>query len=681
MSDKSKDPKITPSTKTFKGAIYPSIAGGVNAILKEQARGELYPIADFYKPSLVSKALETANGGRVRVTTVQGSSIDIDRAEIKQKLANNLKALKAFYDKQKSKTLAVTYYQRVSDETAETLKQYFEYDTFKPTGNNTADIYNQTGNTRIIIPPENTKVQGSINGYALTDKPKLQKALDKLPKTKILLHKDVEIQTSVASAEANTIEGLRQLFTDVIDLAKACNIKDDGTRVLSIGDVEVSQTHLELLSTVSLTLATVQELNGDKKSHYTPPNIRDETDINYVPKPPIEAINETLMKLAEDPATEETINKLYIDEQDRIRKNGLPVRIDSLEQQALFDSLTDRGIKPIKKILDITTGLTIPAFYMLGGHLQRLQRDSDRQIEDLIIPEMSITEFMRINPRFNTPKALKKGIKAEHKEATINSLDLLRLVQYPINQPIKKNGKTVGYELSSVKVYDYSLVADKNKKIQSIKNLKYSRDFLDKYNRILAIPYGDGFYLLTEMTHQQLDIYIQGLMTNKENIKRTVANEPLIINAKEFKKIYKKYNPFDFYRTLTNGLNKLADDEIKEIDRWHTKAGGQTITSQNPDSQILYIYPTTIHKALITSEERKTIKQEQARRLRDLKSLVTKYRKDLKTNKTSSLEYLNYLAEDLEISTDELQTILAGNQPISDELMHKINELYNDFKD
>ena len=251
--------------KTFTGAIYPSIAGGVNAVLKEQAKGELYPIADFYKTSLVAKALDTAKGGLVRVTTVQGSSIEIDRADIKQKLASNIKALKAFYDKQKSKTLAVTYYQRVNDETAEALKPYFEYNTFKPVDheNYKVDVQRHLINSdnKIIMQPNKVNVATPINGYALTDKPKLIKAIDKLPKTKILPHKDVEIQTSVASVEANTIGGLKQLFTDVIDLAKACNIKDDGTRVLAIGEVEVSQTHLELLSTVSLTLATVQELN------------------------------------------------------------------------------------------------------------------------------------------------------------------------------------------------------------------------------------------------------------------------------------------------------------------------------------------------------------------------------------------------------------------------------------
>ena len=368
---------------------------------------------------------------------------------------------------------------------------------------------------------------------------------------------------------------------------------------------------------------------------------------------------------------------MYANERERQQNNGLPVTIDRFEQQALFDDIKVRGVRDINKILDITTSLTIPAFYMLSGHLQELQRESGKQIEDLAIPEMSITEFMRINPRFNTEKARKKGIKPEHKEAAINSLDLLRRVQYPINRPIKKDGKTVGYELDSVKVYDYTLITDADKQITSIRNLRYSRDFLAKYNRILAVPYGDGFYTLTEITHQQLDITIQTLLTSKANIKRTSAGEPLIIEAKEFKKIYKNYSLFNFYKTLANGLDKLA--EVKEVAKWHTAAGGQTITSADMASQTLYIYPAEIHEALITTDERKAIKMEQARRVRDLKSLITKYRKDLKANQSSSTEYMQYLADDLGITQAELVAMQAGDEPINDAMMRAINQLCSDL--
>ncbi len=193
----------------------------------------------------------------------------------------------------------------------------------------------------------------------------------------------------------------------------------------------------------------------------------------------------------------------------------------------------------------------------------------------------------------------------------INSLRLLQNLQYRYKTPVKKNGKLIGHDLESVKIVDYKLFKDeKTGQITKIKDLRFSRDYLHKFKTTIAIPYGKGVYYLTEFTHQKLDNEIQLLFTNRTNIKRTTAGEPLVINAKEFKKIYKDYSIAVFYNSLPNGLDKLA--EVKQIGRWHTKAGGQTITSRDIDSQTLYIYPADIHDALITSDERKAIKMEQA---------------------------------------------------------------------
>lgn len=588
-------------------------------------------ISEFYKPSQVKRALTAIN-------------VSDDLAEIKAKLLANLPAVKEFYERYKNDYLSVT----VSH----------------------------------VIPKADTKEFRSLASYFTTegDNGRLWMLKDEAKRKELL--KELEALPTGQSYGLNTNEqDITPAMQGVYDLAEQIGIEPQGGVFVTVNysdgvKRELRASHYNIRKLLAVTLARIKE-QATKKSHYTPPNIRDDTSVNYVPKPPIEAINETLIKLASEPEAEATITKMYASERERQQKNGLPVTIDRFEQQALFDDIKVRGVRDINKILDITTSLTIPAFYMLSGHLQELQRGSGKQIEDLVIPEMSITEFMRINPRFNTAKARKKGIGKEHREAAINSLDLLRRVQYPINRPIKKGGKTVGYELDSVKVYDYTLITDVDKNITSIRNLQYSRDFLAKYNRILAVPYGEGFYTLTEITHQQLDIAIQTMFTSKANIKRTTAGEPLIVDAKEFKKIYKDYSLSHFYRTLANGLNKLT--EINEISRWHTAAGGQKITIREPSSQTLYIYPAEIHEALITSDERKAKQMEQRRRLRDLKSLITQYRKDLRQNKTSSTEYLKYLADDLEITEAELNGILAGDEPINDELWHKINELCSDL--
>lgn len=614
-----------------------------------------YRIREFYKASKVKAAL-------------QAITVSDDLADVKAKLLANPDAVKAFYERYKDDYLSETISHILPKQGTKEFKQLASH-----TEANSDDT---------LVMLKANESQKRITELLGSGKVKeLEQALSTDKHRKLLLAELEALPTGRAYGLNTNEQDLTPAMQGVYELAEQIGIEPSGNVIVTVnyGDGvkrELRASHYNIRKLLAVTLARIKS-QADKKGHYTPPNIRDDTSVNYVPKPPIEAINETLIKLASEPEAEATITKMYASERERQQKNGLPVTIDRFEQQALFDDIKVRGVRDINKILDITTSLTIPAFYMLSGHLQELQRESGKQIEELVIPEMSITEFMRINPRFNTAKARKKGIGKEHREAAINSLDLLRRVQYPINRPIKKGGKTVGYELDSVKVYDYTLITDADKNITSIRNLQYSRDFLAKYNRILAVPYGEGFYTLTEITHQQLDITIQTMFTSKANIKRTTAGEPLITDAKEFKKIYKDYSSTLFYRTLANGLNKLT--EINEISRWHTAAGGQEITSREPSSQTLYIYPAAIHEALITSDERKAKQMEQRRRLRDLKSLITQYRKDLRQNKTSSTEYLKYLAEDLAITQAELNGILAGDEPINDELWHKINELCSDF--
>lgn len=651
MSDKSKNLKKTPSTKTFRGAIYPSIAGGVNAVLKEQARGELYPIADFYKPSLVAKALDTAKGGLVRVTTVQGSSIDIDRAEIKQKLANNLKALKAFYDKQKSKTLAVTYYQRVSDETAETLKQYFEYDTFKPTGNNTADIYNQTGNTRIIIPPENTKVQGSINGYALTDKPKLQKALDKLPKTKILLHKDVEIQTSVASAEANTIEGLRQLFTDVIDLAKACNIKDDGTRVLSIGDVEVSQTHLELLSTVSLTLATVQELNKDHKPRSVV-NIKEAEKHSYIGRPSTTSFID-MVEGAVSGRELKNLERTYRNKDERETEGGFLAHIDDIQTALPFiDEIDD--LKQRAKFMANSVALAVDAVTALQAY-KRDNPDNNGYIK--------IKDLATYIKRYADDMDTKGSLRPQYRKSILNGLTLAQLMG--TDYIVDKNPKTGAIKWHKVYLIDRITDYETNKKgdVVAVKT-----DFTTEYKASLSFNLGvvlDGVQNLKTPESKILATYISDRQVAKQD--DTIAGKPVTFTADTLctKAGITDHHITNRYNTLAKMLDDLQSEGIA-IGKWTTKAKNKAITGYNKDSQTIYIYPTiNLQQAYTTKArtkaERESYKSEQKARLTALKKYAKGYT-DLDT-----------LANELDLERVELDGLLAGQQPIADKVLEKID--------
>lgn len=655
MTDKSKNPKKTPSTKTFRGAIYPSIAGGVNAVLKEQARGELYPIADFYKPSLVAKALDTAKGGLVRVTTVQGSSIEIDRADIKQKLAGNLKALKAFYDKQKSKTLAVTHYQRVSDETAEALKQYFEYNTFKPIDhkNYKADVQRHLINSdnRIIMQPSKVNVATPINGYALTDKPKLQKAIDKLPKTKILLHKDVEIQTSVLNAEANTIEGLRQLFTDVIDLAKACNIKDDGTRVLSIGDVEVSQTHLELLSTVSLTLATVLDLNTAKHTRSVV-NIKEAEKHSYIGRPSTTSFID-MVEGAVSGRELQNLQKTYRNKDEREAEGGFLAHIDDIQTALPFlDDIDDKKLQA--KFMANSVALAVDAVTALQAY-KRDNPDNNGYIK--------IKDLATYIKRYADDMAVKGSLRPQYRKAILNGLTLAQLMG--TDYIVDKNPKTGATKWHKVYLIDRITDYETNKKgdVVTVKT-----DFTAEYKASLSFNLGvvlDGVQNLKTPESKILATYISDRQVAKQD--DTIAGKPVTFTADTLctKAGITDQNITTRYITLAKMLNDLQSEGIA-IGKWTTKAKTNNITGYNKDSQTIYIYPTTNLQQAYTTKaqtkaERDSYKLEQKARLTALKKYASGYT-DLDT-----------LATELGVERAELDGLLAGQTPIADKVLNKID--------
>lgn len=663
MGDKSKNPKNTPSKKPFKGAIYPSIAGGVNAVLKEQAKGELYPIADFYKPNLVAKALETADGGRVRVTTVQGSSIEIDRADLKQKLTSNLTALKAFYDKQKSNALAVTNYQRVNDETALAFSKYFEYDTFKPTGKNKADVYKQAGNTHIVMPPENTTVQGSINGYALTDKPKLQKALDKLPKTKILQHKDVEIVSGVRDTTsdapsmygrliyASTIVSLKQLLTDVTELATACDIKDDGTKVLAIGEIEVNQTHLELLSLVSLTLATVLDLNQAYKNRKVV-NIKDPESHRYIGRPSTTSFID-MVEGAVSGRELKNLGKLYRTKAEREAEGGFLAHIDD-PQKALPFIFDDNDKQIQAKFMANSVALAVDAVTALQAY-KRANPDNEGFIK--------LKDLAQYIKRYADDIEVKGSLRPQYRQAILNGLTIAQLMG--ADYAIEKNKTTGVTRWHKVYLIDRITEYDTNKKGDVI---AVKTDFTPEYKASLTYNLGvvlDGVQNLKTPEIKLLATYISDRQVAKQN--DTVAGKPITFTADTLciKAGITDQNITNRYNTLTKMLDDLQSEGVAVGD-WITKANNKNITGYNKNSQTVYITPTqNLQKAYITKEqtkaEREGYKTEQRARLTALK----KYAKDYTD--------LDTLATEMQITRVELDKLLAEQEPITDVLLERID--------
>jgi len=112
-------------------------------------------------------------------------------------------------------------------------------------------------------------------------------------------------------------------------------------------------------------------------------------------------------------------------------------------------------------------------------------------------------------------------------------------------------------------------------------------------------------------------------------------------------------------------LDDLQSEGIA-IGKWTTKAKNKAITGYNKDSQTIYIYPTiNLQQAYTTKArtkaERESYKSEQKARLTALKKYAKGYT-DLDT-----------LANELDLERVELDGLLAGQQPIADKVLEKID--------
>ncbi len=656
MSDKSKDPKKTPSTKRYTGVVYPSILDGVQAVLKERAKDEIYPIADFYKASLVGKALDSVHGGQVKV---KGSGFEINQADIKQKLASNLKPLKAFYDKQKDKALAITYYQRLKADTAKTLEPYFQYGAYSMIASETykSDVQRQlqnSGNRIVIKGAELAKDQPRIYGYGLPDKAKLIKALDKLPASEKIPHKDVEISLNIANLNSkgvNTVEGLKQLFTDILELAKACDIEGDGEAVITMGDVIISQTHLELLSTVSLTLATVLDLNTDKKPRSVV-NIKEADKHSFIGRPSTTSFID-MVEGAVSGRELQNLQKTYRNKDEREAEGGFLAHIDDIQQALPFlDEIDDKKLQA--KFMANSVALAVDAVTALQAY-KRDNPDHDGYIK--------IKDLATYIKRYADDMSVKGSLRPQYRKAILNGLTLAQLMG--TDYIVDKNPKTGATKWHKVYLIDRITDYETNKKGDVI---TVKTDFTAEYKASLSFNLGvvlDGVQNLKTPESKILATYISDRQVAKQD--DTIAGKPITCTADTLctKAGITDQHITNRYNTLAKMLNDLESEGIA-IGKWTTKAKNKNITGFNKDSQTIYIYPTANLQQAYTSKaqtraEREGYKTEQKARLVALKKYAKGYTD------------LNTLADELNLERLELDQLLAGQQPITDRVLGKID--------
>ena len=663
MGDKSKPP--VPKAKRKEGeefSVYPSIKGGIEGVLRDKAVTKLYPIGEFYKANLVAKALdELVIADKVTYVTAQGNKRYIDTKDLKQKLADNVDKLKAFYDKQKQKPLAVTSYKLINDEALPKLDKYFTLETIQPnqwlpkTATITRDINGASTAGRVVdvdqVPDLKNAYKQPITGYLITDKNGLATALANLQPTDYREHKDVEI---MASVEGNTIEGLKSLFTDLLDLTNACGITDDSGQVMSIGKVVINQIHLEFLSLISRTLAGVlvrnQPTGGASRKVV---NIKDPESHRYIGRPSTTSFID-MVEGAVSGRELKNLGKIYRTKDEREAEGGFLAHIDNPQATLpfIFDD-TDKQVQA--KFMANSVALAVDAVTALQGY-KRDNPDNDGYIK--------LKDLALYIKRYADDIEVKGSLRPQYRKAILNGLTIAQLMG--ADYAVEKNKKTGLTKWHKVYLIDRITDYETNKKGDVV---AVRTDFTTEYKASLTYNLGvvlDGVQNLKTPEIKLLATYISDRQVAKQN--DTIAGKPITFTADTLcikAGITNQTNSTMRYATLTKMLNDLQAEGVA-VGKWTTKGKGNNITGYDKDSQTVYITPTkNVQQAYVTKEqskaERAGYKTEQEARLKALKKYARGYTD------------LNALATEMSIERLELDKLLAGQEPITDKLLEHID--------
>ncbi|MCA1800273.1 MAG: hypothetical protein LC650_03180, partial [Actinobacteria bacterium] len=119
------------------------------------------------------------------------------------------------------------------------------------------------------------------------------------------------------------------------------------------------------------------------------------------------------------------------------------------------------------------------------------------------------------------------------------------------------------------------------------------------------------------------------------------------------------------HNTLAKLLDELETEGVA-IGRWATKAGGKKITGYNQESQTLYIYPHAIPKLSYTTRER-------TKAIRDSYKLEQQARKKALIKYAKGYTDLDKLANEMGVDRPDLDNLVAGNTPITEQHLAKID--------
>lgn len=224
--------------------IYLNVREGIDKTLKSLTKTNDYEISTFYKPELVAQALDKLKlADKVSTQTKDGKVFYVDQKTVKQKLADNVGKLQAFYSQHLQDYLSEStrYFTLRGKEGKSYLKAIDEL----------APYFTEV--TQTIKDKEGKSL--TLNGYTANNPTALNNAIKELNLPTYTTY-EISPEPSGTTDIATFTDSMKQ----IVELATECGIQPEGGLVMQVGDTPVHQVHLQLHRIVNDTLAGVKDL-------------------------------------------------------------------------------------------------------------------------------------------------------------------------------------------------------------------------------------------------------------------------------------------------------------------------------------------------------------------------------------------------------------------------------------
>jgi hypothetical protein len=601
--------------------IYSSPADGVKDLLKGMATTKYYDISSFYKPELVTQALKNLEvPDKIQYPIAGGGVGEVNTKELKQKLTNHIDKLVGFYSNFEGGKLSEKTSKLLDKKTVESLSSYFELKT--------------------VAPKDKDGKSVTITGYAMTDITALKTAIaEAKPKS----YKTYEIVSDPAGSV-----GLGDMFAfmrQLVKLAHDCGIDDGNNMVMGIGEIAVTQTHLELMAIINKTLANVRT----KRASTRYANIRgDEVGI---PRDVIEAGDEGMTQVKENPSLLGSLDTVYRTEQERAETGGLALQTDLFK--GLLNGSTDTDIAPWASVEQAIRALNIAGTTALVTCMRYLHDNpngGDITIDDLMLHDHKRRE----------QKNKWGSIAKTDKKAFADSLKLLLALNWAIKT--RRNDRT-----STIKYYRLINgeidIDNETGEILMVRGLRFDNDFYDIQHKLLHVIAPKGIDYLISPEAKKVALKVQSRFVKEQG--RTVKGEPITVTREWLAK-----GSYGLNKRTNEIITKLLDDMVTHnlIAKWHTKNGKQALSGYDKDTYTILLYPTTdTQGGYITKEARlaeaKAERQAKKDRVTNLKKVIRSYNND------------DELAQELGVSVEQLNLWASEAETIPESKADKVKGL------